>query len=86
MNTQTNKPTQTIRDGAIKATIWPNMSDKGLFYTVEFSRTYTDEAGNVHSAGSFSGTQLLQVARLAERAYDRIGELRVEAKSAKQAA
>jgi len=29
-----------------------------------------------HDSDSFSGSELLRIARLAERAYDRIGELR----------
>lgn len=39
-------------------------------------RTYKDEGDNDQDSDSFSGTQLLQVAHLATRAYDRVGELR----------
>lgn len=76
MSTLKNKPTDTIRDGSIKATIWSNFGENGTFYTVEISRTYKDEAGNYHDAHSFSGTQLLRVARVSHLAYTRIAELR----------
>ena len=75
MNTQSNTPVTTIRDGAIKATIWANQSEKGTFYSVELSRTY--KSGNAYKdSHSFSGTEPLQVARLALKAYDAIAELR----------
>ena len=76
MTTQKNKPAATIRDGSIKATIWANFGEKGTFYTVEISRTYKDDQGNYHDAHSFSGTQLLRVARVSHLAYTRISELR----------
>jgi len=75
MNTQTNTPVTTIRDGAIKATVWANQAEKGTFYSVELSRTY--KSGNAYKdSHSFSGTEPLQVARLAQKAYDAIAELR----------
>lgn len=75
MNTQTNTPVTTIRDGAIKATVWANQSEKGTFYSVDFSRTY--KSGDAYKdSHSFSGTEPLQIARLAQKAYDAIAELR----------
>lgn len=71
-----NKPAATLRDGAIKATIWKNFGEKGNFYTVDISRTYQDEDGNYHDSHSFSGTEPLQVSRLALKAYDLAAELR----------
>ncbi len=73
-----NKPVETIRDGSIKATIWRNSSEKGDFYSVQFTRTWQDDQGNYHDADSFSGSQLLRVAHLAAKAYDRTAELRRE--------
>lgn len=78
MTTSTQKPSATLRDGAIKATIWKRQSESnGSFFTVEFSRTYTDEAGAYHDSRSFSGAEPLMLARLAGRAYDRIADLRI---------
>ena len=73
-----NKPTETLRDGSLKATIWRNETDKGAFFRVNFSRGYRDDAGNWQDSDSFSGSELLRLARLASKAYDRTNELRVE--------
>ncbi|NRA58771.1 MAG: hypothetical protein HRU13_11720, partial [Phycisphaerales bacterium] len=50
--------------------------DKAPFYSVRLTRTYTDDQGQFHDSDSFSGSELLRVARLAGRAYDRAVELR----------
>ncbi|UYV12393.1 MAG: hypothetical protein NCW75_13975 [Phycisphaera sp.] len=76
----TNKPAETIRDGSLKATIWKNPpktgDDKGPFYSVQITRTWRDEHGTYHDSDRFSRSELLRVARLANRAYDRELELR----------
>lgn len=77
-NKKTNKPADNIRDGALKATIWKNDGESGSFYTVQFSRTYTDSRGGLRDADSFSGPELLRIAHLAQKAYDRTRELRSE--------
>lgn len=74
----TNRPVQTLRDGAIKATIWARYGENGTFYSTEISRTYTDEAGKYHDSHSYSGSDLLKVARLSEKAYDAVAKLRAE--------
>lgn len=73
-----NLPTATIRDGAIKATIWSNPGkDGGTRYSIDVSRSYTDAEGNWKDSHHFSPTELLRVARLAGMAYDQIGQLRL---------
>ena len=77
-----NQPVSKIRDGALAATIWQNDGEKGTFYSVDFSRTFTnDSTGEVKSTNSFSGAELLRVARLADKAYDEIESLRQAAKA-----
>lgn len=76
MSIANNKPIDTIRDGALKATIWKNFGDNGNFYSVELSRTYRDENGDYHDSHSFSGSDLLKIARLSELAYSRVADLR----------
>ncbi len=71
-----NQPTETLRDGSLKATIWKNEGEKGAFFSVNLTRTYKDDAGNYHDSDSFSGTELLRIAHLATRAYDLVSELR----------
>lgn len=79
-------PIHTIRDGSLKAAIWKNESaEKGPFYSVTFTRTYTDEAGAFHDADSFSGTALLKLSRLATIAYDAIDDFRTLDKSEAEA-
>ena len=75
MTTQTNKPIDTLRDGSLKATIWKNPSEKGSFYSVDISRTYKQDEV-FKDSHSFSGTELLRIARLANIAYDEIAILR----------
>ncbi len=70
MTTKT-KPIDTLRDGSLKATIWKNQSEKGGFYSVEFSRTYKD-GESFKDSHSFSGAELLRISRLAEIAYTEI--------------
>ena len=72
----TNQPIDTLRDGRLKATIWKNFGEKGNFYTVTLTRSYQDEAENWKDSDSFSGSELLRIAHLATRAYDRTSELR----------
>ena len=79
MTTQKTKPAQTIRDRNLKATIWKNSGEKGDFYTVQFTRSYRDDQGNYHDSDSYSGSELLRVSRLAQKAYDYIAELRDQA-------
>ncbi len=69
------KPAETMRDGALKAAFWKNESENGPFYTVTFERTYRGTDGETKSAHGFSGTQLLQLAHLADKAYERARKL-----------
>jgi len=72
MTTHKNHPVDTIRDGSLKATIWKNTTEKGNFYSVNLTRSYKGEDGNWNETDSFSGSELLRVARLAEIAYSEI--------------
>ena len=76
MTNTANKPEVTLRDGAIKATIWKNKGENGVFFSVNYSRTYKDDKENLQDSDSFSGSQILKQARLAAKVYDRIVQLR----------
>jgi hypothetical protein len=77
------RPVETLRDGSIKAAIWRNESGNGAFHSVTFSRTYKNqETGELHDTDSYSGTELLQLSRLAGKAYDRANKLTREARAA----
>ena len=64
-----NRPYGTLRDGGLKATLWQRTGEKGPFYTVELSRTYTDADGKFRDGHSYTGSELLRIARLAEIDY-----------------
>lgn len=81
--TTKNKPIRTLRDANIKATIWRNDSEKGAFYSVNFSRSYKTDEG-YKDTDTFSGSDLLKVAHLAGKAYDAIAKLRSADKAAEQ--
>lgn len=83
IETTKNRPVDTLRAlGGVKATIWGNATENGgIRYNVEFSRTYRDRDGNYRDTGSFDGPDALQIARLSEKAYERISELVAESRS-----
>ena len=88
MTNETNQPVEVIRDGIdgrLKATIWSNDSDRGVFYSIEFSRTY-DKDGELQDSRTFTGSEVLQISRLAEKAYDRISELTAREKEERKRA
>lgn len=76
MTTSNAKPASTIRDGAIKATIWRNQGEKGDFHSVRITRTWKDEQGNYHDSDRFTGAELLRVAHVATKAYEQLASLR----------
>jgi len=77
MNTQTtNKPVQHLRDGKLKASIWRNATKDGFRYSTQLQRIYEDKNGVLQNTDRFSGSELLQIARLAEQAYTAEQELR----------
>ena len=76
MSKQTKqRPVESLRDGAMKAAIWRNESENGAFFNVTFARTFKNDKGELKDTESFSGAQLLRLARLAEKAYDRTSKL-----------
>jgi hypothetical protein len=77
MTTQTQttsiptRPYATLRDGALRATVWLNTNPEGKArYSVELSRSYTDTSGAWKDTNRFSRQELLRVAHLAAKAYD----------------
>lgn len=81
-NSTNNQPVATLRDGSLKASIWGNRKENGVRYSVELVRSYTDDEGKWHDTHSLSNGELLRAARLWERAYDRVLELRAADKEA----
>lgn len=73
--TKPNQPEETLRDAHLKASIWRNESEKGVYHTTTLARTYEDKDGKLKDTQSFSKNDLLKVAELARSAYGRINEL-----------
>ncbi|TWT36621.1 hypothetical protein KOR34_15270 [Posidoniimonas corsicana] len=75
MTTPINQPFATLRDGALKATIWANTTDEGRTrYSITLTRSYTDADGNWHDTNYLNRSELLRVAHLASKAFDAVGE------------
>jgi hypothetical protein len=73
-----NKPVAQVRLYPITAAIWKNATAKGsAFYSVTFSRSYKDAEGKYKDADSYSGSDLLLLAKVADLAHSKVEELRV---------
>lgn len=62
------KPVQEIRLGKIKAAIWINETDKGVFYNVTLSRLYKD-GEEWRNSSSFGRDDLLVASKVLDRAH-----------------
>lgn len=69
-----NQPIE-VRIGRIKAALWENETANGTRYNVTFVRLWRDDQGKWNDSDSFGRDDLLLLARVAEKAHDRIYEL-----------
>lgn len=74
--TNHKRPAVTLTDGALRAAIWKNQGPNGPIFSVTFSRSYKNAEGEYRDSTSFSGANLLKIAKLAERAYSEAAALR----------
>jgi len=65
----TSKPVQEIRLGKVKAAIWANPNDQGVWHTVSLARLYTSDEG-WRSSGSFGREDIPLLIRVLVSAYD----------------
>lgn len=68
-------PVETIRSGALKASIWKNKGQNGAFLKVTFSKTYSVD-GEPKDTYSFDARDLLTLSDLAQHASRRMEELK----------
>lgn len=73
-----NQPLETLRDGRLKATLWENQGENGLYHTVSLAKVYEDKQGQLQETSSFSAGELLRVAELARESHGLIRDLRRE--------
>lgn len=85
-DTAPKQPADVIRDTNLKASIWRNEGEKGVFYATTFVRTYRDQDGQYRDTGSFVAGDLLKLSELAREAYARTNEMRREDREADRAA
>jgi hypothetical protein len=71
------KPAARIKLYPVSAAIWRNETQKGVFWSVTFERSYKDEAGNWQSSDNFNTSELLLVSKVADLAHSEIFKLRV---------
>lgn len=63
-----NPPVVKIRIGSVHASIWKN----GDFYSATFERRYQDKDSKWQTSHSFGASDLLALAKAADRAHDAI--------------
>jgi hypothetical protein len=64
-----NQPVHAIRLRNVRAAIWANTLDSGVYYNVTLSRSYRDQEGNWHTTESFGREDLLLLAKVADLAH-----------------
>ena len=75
-------PASKVNIWPVTGTIWRNEGSKGAFYSASFERSYKDAEGKYKSSDSFSGSDLLVLAKVAELTFMEINKLRANDKSA----
>lgn len=69
-----NKPVAEVKSGLIVASIWKNEGEKGSRFSVTFARIYKSD-DQWKRTTSFGRDDLLILAKVADQAHSKIGEL-----------
>ena len=78
------KPVHKITLYPVTAAIWRNSGEKGAFYSATFQRTYKDSAGKYQNSDSFTASELLLLAKLADQTHTEIERFRANDREAAQ--
>ena len=65
-----DKPANRLRCGNIKATIWRNVIENGLFFSTTFSRLFKDQSGAWRNGTSFDLNDLEALVSAAREAKE----------------
>ena len=65
----TNKPVNEFKVGRVRAAVWANESENGVWFSVSFSRLYKDKDGNWKDSTSFSRDDLPLLMKAADQAH-----------------
>lgn len=79
-----NKPIFTFQAESVKGQQWRNEHEKGVSYNSTFTRSYKDKEGNWKETNQFSGSQLLNLGKVAEKLFE--NELKEKANDREKAA
>jgi len=79
---QKNRPVESHRDGAVEVAIWRRDTEKGPVFNTERTRSYQDQEGNWRKTHSIPERDLLKAARLDQRAYESIQQMRDQERTA----
>lgn len=71
-----NRPVEKHRDGSIEVAIWRRETDNGPVFNTERNRSYRDQEGNWQRTNVIPERDLLKAARLDQKAYETIQQLR----------
>ena len=71
-NSIENKPTVIKVGRGIRAKLWRNKNKNGEWFNITISRVYKDSEDQFQESDSFSRDDLLQVAFVAQKAFDQI--------------
>ena len=73
MAKEKNKKPHVIKVGrGIRAKLWRNKNKNGAWFNVTITRVYKDDEGDFQDSDSFARDDLLQVAYVAQKAFDYI--------------
>jgi hypothetical protein len=75
------RPVYEARYGRIKVVAWANDSDKGIWYSVQVTRSYKDGKGEWHQASTFGRDDLLVVAEAVRGAWHWIARQKTNAQA-----
>ena len=64
-----NKPVHSIRLRNVRASIWANQTDQGVFYSVKITRFFKDAEGEWRNSDSFGRDDLLLASKAADLAH-----------------
>lgn len=70
------QPKVRHRDGLVEVAIWERETNNGPVYNTERTRSYRDEDGKWKKTHSIPERDLLKAARLDQKAYESIAQLR----------
>jgi hypothetical protein len=69
-----NRPIERIHVGSVTASIFRNEGQHGAFHSVKFEKSYKQGEERKYT-DSFNASDLLELSKAADKAYDRVVEL-----------